>query len=196
MNKVDGSGLLKIGENWLNPKKGRILVSEPFAGDYIFRKSVVYITEHSEKETSGFILNKPAGLDNPFLRIIGAMPFDISFGGPVAVNRLMFIHTLGQKVPGSEEISDGIYFGGDFRTVMRLLENGGAAKNDVRFFLGYSGWRSGQLEQEINSKFWIVGSLDRETVMNFETDIWAEAVKSLGGRYRFWQNLPANPIWN
>ena len=191
-------GLLKIGENWLNPKKGRVLISEPFASDMIFKKSVVYIVDHSEDSTMGFILNKQVDIEgNPFFRIIGVLPFELSFGGPVAINRILYIHTLGpQVIPNSVEISDGIYLGGDYKAVRDKIDSGEASPKDVRFFLGYAGWSSHQLEQEIKSKFWIVGNLDKETIMDYHSDVWGEAVKKLGGRYKLWENLPSNPQLN
>ena len=197
MSDVKSNGLLKIGENWLNPRKGRVLISEPFGSDAIFRKSVVYITEHSDKLTSGFIINKPVGLNNnSFFRLISFMPFDLSFGGPVEINRILFIHTLGSQIAGSVEIADGIYFGGDYRTVIKKMESGEASRNDVRFFMGYALWHPKQLENEIKSKYWIVGNLEKDVIMDYNSDTWASAVKNLGGRYSFWQNLPSNPMWN
>ena len=43
-------------------KKGRILISEPFLSDNYFRRSIVYLTEHNEEGSLGFVLNKPLEL--------------------------------------------------------------------------------------------------------------------------------------
>jgi putative transcriptional regulator len=196
--KTNVESLLKIGENWLNPKKGRVLISEPFASDMIFKKSVVYIVEHSENNTMGFILNKRVNIEtNPFFRVIGVLPFELSFGGPVGVNRILFLHTLGLNViPGSKEIADGIFLGGNYKVVREKLDSGEISDRDVRFFIGCAGWSPKQLENEINSKFWVVGNLDKSIIMDFHSDIWGEAVKSLGGKYALWKNLPEDPSLN
>ena len=196
--KLTEESPLKIGDNWLKPQKGRILISEPFAGDFVFKKSVVYIVEHSEQQTMGFILNKPVDMDkNPFFKIIGLLPYELSFGGPVGMNRILYLHTLdSETIPGSKEIFDGIFLGGNYKSVLKLVESGKIGEKDVRFFLGCAVWSPKQLEREIASKFWIVGNLPKDKIMDYNGDVWASAVKQLGGRYKLWEDLPSNPMWN
>ena len=40
------------------PEKGKLLISEPFLPDTFFNRTLVYLTEHTEKGSVGFILNK------------------------------------------------------------------------------------------------------------------------------------------
>ena len=42
-------------------KPGTLLLSEPFLNDSSFTRSVVLVTEHSDKGSLGFIINKPTG---------------------------------------------------------------------------------------------------------------------------------------
>jgi len=49
-------------ENNKLAKQGRILISEPFLSDTYFHRSVVFLTEHSEEGSVGFVLNKPVDL--------------------------------------------------------------------------------------------------------------------------------------
>ena len=82
-------------------KKGRVLISEPFLSDHYFRRSVVYLTEHNQEGSFGFVLNKP--LEISIKEIVDDFPesdFPISVGGPVANNTVHFMHTLGEMVPG------------------------------------------------------------------------------------------------
>ncbi len=60
----------------------------------------------------------------------------------VLLNKIIFIlFTIFQKLlPNSIEISNGIYWGGDFETTKNLINEGKINKNNIRFFLGYSGW--------------------------------------------------------
>lgn len=198
MERLDAKDLLKIDQNWLEPQAGRILVSEPYSSDHIFEKSVVLIAEHNEKGTLGFILNKPIMIEaNPLLKFFGVFPPNISLGGPLGLNCVISLHSLGPDIiPESKPVSDGIFYGGSYKEILRKIEDGLVSEHDVRFFLGYSSWAPKQLDKEIESKFWIVGNLDRKTIMDYDSDIWAEAVKNLGGHYTMWQNLPSNPIYN
>ena len=52
----------KIEKN-LKPKKGRILISEPFLQDAYFRRSVILLTEHTSEGSVGFVLNKAAKIN-------------------------------------------------------------------------------------------------------------------------------------
>ena len=198
MDTLKDIDLLSIDRNWLQPEAGRILISKPFSGDAYFDKSVVYLTESSDNGFVGFILNKPV-LTNISMahQKNHSGTWNLWFGGPVRSEYVYFIHTAGPEViPGSIQVADGIYWGGNFNEVSRKIENGEINEKSVRFFLGYSGWENDQLDKEINEKFWIVGKLEPSIIMNTEADIWKEAVKNLGGRYRVWENLPPDPILN
>ena len=45
--------------NKLAPKKGRLLIAEPFMDDLYFKRSVVLLTEYNKDGAFGFMLNKP-----------------------------------------------------------------------------------------------------------------------------------------
>src|SRR5664279_3457863 len=130
----------------LNPEKGKLLVSEPFLNDPNFKRTIILLTEHSEEGSVGFILNKPTDLK--FNDTVDDFPdFDapIYFGGPVQLNALQFIHKAGKVIEGSIEISDGLYWGGNFDSLRDLVEAHAVDPDDFRFFIGYSGWEDGQL---------------------------------------------------
>lgn len=198
MEDLKNIDLLSIDRNWLMPEAGRILISKPFSGDEYFDKSIVYITESNDKGTVGFILNKPVLTHMDVERGgIKSGSWNLWFGGPVRSDYIYFIHTAGPDIiPGSLKVADGIYWGGDFNMVSQKIENGELNENAVRFFLGYSGWEKDQLEKEINEKFWMVGKLEPSIIMDTDADVWKEAVKNLGGRYRVWENLPPDPLLN
>ena len=81
----------------------------------------------------------------------------IYLGGPVASNRLFFVHALGDIIPNSVAINANLYFDGDFDVLKAYILNGHRITDRVKFFLGYSGWEKGQLKNEIISNSWAVG---------------------------------------
>jgi putative transcriptional regulator len=81
--------------------------------------------------------------------------FKIYNGGPVEQDNLYFIHNIPELIPNSIEISNGIYWGGDFESTKALINNGKINKNNIRFFLGYTGWEENQLQLEMISNSWI-----------------------------------------
>ncbi len=180
------------------PQKGKILISEPFAHDIYFKRSVVLLTEHNPEGTVGFILNKPVDIDLPDL--LGDFPdieANVSLGGPVGRDTIHFIHTLGPLVPESVEVLPGLWWGGSFDALRLLAESEMLHSQNVRFFIGYSGWHDGQLAGEIERQHWIVTRTDCQSVMAEDVDkIWQKALRDLGDKYRAWGNFPENPNLN
>jgi putative transcriptional regulator len=146
----------------------------------------------------GFILNKK--VDYPVEDIFVDFPdFDaeIHIGGPVGTDSIYFIHTLGDLLPDSVHIKENLYLGGDFNTLKLQIKLGLVDQNQIRFFLGYSGWDAGQLEEEINENSWLVADISEADLMTIDEDeMWAQSVKSMGGKYSMWENFPENPSLN
>ena len=190
--------IFKIKTNNIAPKKGRILIAEPFLSGNYFNRSVVLLVAHSEKGAVGFILNKR--VDFPIHEIFSDFPefnAKVYLGGPVSTDSVYFIHKLGKQLPGSIQVLDNLYWGGDFEELKRLIRLGVLKSSDIRFFLGYSGWDSGQLERELKEDSWLVTDIDEETVMReLNQASWVDFVKKAGNRYTIWENFPENPALN
>lgn len=186
----------KIEYNNVAPAKGKILISEPFLQDAYFNRSVVLITSDQEGFV-GFVLNKFAEF-SVHETVKGFPEFNakISIGGPVRVDTIHFIHTLGEAIPESVPLIDNLWWGGDFEHLRKLVAEGFVSENQVRFFLGYSGWDSQQLERELVENSWLVADLNAETIMNSEQNIWKQTLDGLGSKYRLWSEFPENPTLN
>jgi putative transcriptional regulator len=183
----------------LKPKKGKLLIAEPsLTGDVSFNRSVVLIAEHNKEGSVGFILNKPLEYDISDLVSEIAVPFPVFNGGPVEQDNLYFIHKVPHLINESVEISDGIFWGGDFDATIALINKGVITPKDIRFFLGYSGWSSLQLDQELNSKSWVVvkNHYESEIIEKSVNSFWKEKMMELGGDYLLWSNAPENPSLN
>lgn len=183
----------------LKPAKGLLLVAEPsIIGDVSFNRSVVLLAEYNESGSVGFILNKPLEhkLRDFVPEVTSKLP--VYNGGPVEQDNLYFIHCIPDIIPDSIEISSGIYWGGDFSAIVDLLKEDKLKKDQIRFFLGYSGWESDQLEQELEVNSWVVvpnnynNSIIGKTNINF----WKEKMIEFGGDYLLWSNAPENPSFN
>jgi len=179
-------------------KKGRVLISEPFLSDHYFRRSVVYLTEHNKDGSFGFVLNKP--LEISIKEIVDDFPesdFSISVGGPVSNNTVHFLHTLGEAVPDSVFVADGIWWGGDFDYIKALVESGGVSAHQLRFFLSYSGWSAGQLDGELDEHAWLVGNISPRMVMTgMESEFWSSTLARYNNKYKAWANFPEDPGLN
>ncbi|WP_130736688.1 YqgE/AlgH family protein [Flavobacterium sp. J27] len=181
------------------PKKGHLLIAEPSTlGDFSFNRSVVLLAEHNNDGSVGFILNKPLGYTiNDLVPEIEAS-FKVYNGGPVEQDNLYFIHTIPDIIPNSIEIAHGIYWGGDFETTKTLINKGEISKNNIRFFLGYSGWAVNQLESELKENSWIITeNTQRSELLAQATQyFWKEKIQEQGGEYVLFSNAPSDPILN
>ena len=183
----------------LKAKKGRLLISEPSLNDNVFFKSVVLLTHHNDEESIGLILNHPTKINlNEILNDIPLSDLPIYIGGPVERNSLHYVHTIGTKIEGSQEILDGLYWGGDFEVVRKMVENNEVDSSNIRFFAGYSGWDKGQLLSEIGENSWITVPADKESCMKLSSnkELWSSFIKKMDAKYAIWTNLPADPFLN
>lgn len=180
------------------PEAGKLLISEPFMFDENFKRSVILLTEHTEEGSVGFILNRPT--EYKVIDVLGDFPnpnIDLYFGGPVGKESLFFIHSLGDKIEGSQEILPGVFWGGDFERVKELLINGEAQEEDVRFFIGYSGWAEGQLEFELEERSWIMAKMAGELVMKSkDKSFWKSTLAGMGDKYKILASFPEDPSKN
>ena len=183
----------------VKPKKGTLLIAEPaLTGDVSFNRSVVLLAEHNDEGSVGFILNKPLDYHVSDLITEITVPLQVFNGGPVEQDNLYFIHKVPHLIDNSVEISDGIYWGGDFDKTIELINQEVITEKDIRFFLGYSGWASLQLDQELLSKSWIVvpNQYESDIIQKSTKAFWKEHMIELGGDYLLWSNAPENPSLN
>lgn len=183
-------------QNSLKPQKGRILISDPFEGDDFFERSVVYLCEHSPEGSFGFVLNNLVEVNLQELSpSFPSIEISLSTGGPVETESLFFLHALGNKLNLSTQIAENIFIGGDFHQLYQFIEPEHIEKNQIRFFLGYSGWSAGQLEEEIEQNAWVVADVkDAEEIMKIhQPDAWKYFMEKLGNKYKIMTDFPINP---
>lgn len=183
----------------LQPKKGNLLIAEPsIIGDVSFNRSVVLLADHNENGSVGFILNKPLEYTINDLVPEIEQEFKVFNGGPVEQDNLYFIHKVPDLIPNSVEISNGIFWGGNFDIVVTLINKKVLDPKDIKFFLGYSGWEIEQLENELETSSWVVSEniYKEDLIEKCCSSFWKEKMLELGGEYSIWSNAPENPSFN
>lgn len=184
--------------NRITPSAGKVLISEPFLKDFYFRRSVVLLADHNEEGSFGLILNKPIETKlNDVLSEFRDFNPGLYLGGPVQTDSLFFIHRLGSMIEGSLPVHGNISWGGNIEQVRELIKAHQVSEEDIRFFVGYSGWSARQLDSELEQHAWVVTDKNMESLLAVDPGkMWEQALDKLGGDFQKWKNYPTDPAMN
>jgi len=193
---------------------GTMLIASLALEDPNFRRTVVLIIQYSAEDgTLGLILNRPLGdkvslySSEELKKLTGAKdsvsdaPAELGGlffqGGPVEPGYLFFLHRLENAIEGGSQVCPGVLLGGDLDAIRAHKLVFPAGDPPLRFYLGYSGWKEGQLEAEIEMGAWVLGEARTELVFDPEPEqVWQRALYSLGGKYRALSFMPEDPAVN
>lgn len=186
-----------------NLKRGIILLSSPLLTDPNFKRTaILLLDEDASGGHIGLVLNRPLNIT---LEEICRMPgrsrnILLHGGGPVDLQRMFWLHTLGERLSGSIEILPGLYVGGDYDEMIKLFENNVPDLNKkIKFYLGYSGWGKNQLLDEAKTGVWglLPMLVDSNIIMDLDgEELWHQLCMLLGPEYRHWRMIPADPSQN
>ena len=182
----------------IQPANGILLIADPFLRDPNFLRTVVFLCEHKEEGSFGFVLNRQyANTIDQLIPELQEHKFPVFYGGPVQQDTIHFLHQYPDIIPGGQEIIKGVYWGGDFDCMVELVKSGNIDPDKIRFYIGYSGWSGGQLNEELKEKSWLTVKATRKLIFHqkFE-EIWKDSLKHLGGDYEMMINFPIDPQLN
>ena len=185
--------------NKLSPKKGRLLLAEPFMGDPYFKRSVVLLTEHNNDGALGFILNKPLELTiNEVIADFPEFNAQVYMGGPVQPENLFYMHSQGKFIEGSIEIANNLWWSGNFDQLKQLIKDQQIFPHEIKFFIGYSGWDFDQLNREIEEEeSWLITNLKSENIKDLnDSELWQNTLQKMGKKQSLLSNFPEDPSLN
>jgi putative transcriptional regulator len=184
----------------INIEKGSVFLAEPYLQEGIFHRSAILICDVHDNGCMGFCMNKPLAFNEQVGQLVKDFPvFDseVYCGGPVGNDKLFFLHNLGDLLEGAEKICEGVYLGGNFKELKVFIENELITPDRIRFFVGYSGWDSGQLEEEIEEGTWISAEMDPNYLFKQNpTVLWQTILKNKGNPFHVIADIPDSIIWN
>ena len=91
----------------IEPGAGILLISDPFLKDPNFMRTVVFLCEHQEQGSFGFVLNRK--YENTIDEIIPELEgykLPVYYGGPVQTDTLHFLHQYpgrNSRISGSDQ---------------------------------------------------------------------------------------------
>ncbi|MGI9256980.1 MAG: YqgE/AlgH family protein [Salinispira sp.] len=193
---------------------GKFLISESDLQDPNFQFTVILMIYHDSDGALGFVLNRPstAGMGDIFPQFENhpASRIPIFIGGPLQQEYLFLIQRgldanafpAGALPGGSVEITGNIYFVPNVQPVLDYLHDSWPhlpydERPELRFFAGYSGWDSGQVEMELASESWVTHEASSEIIFNPNPEnAWRKALQKKGGLYWIMGETGSKPSMN
>lgn len=179
-------------------RPGALLVAEPAMLDPNFKRAVILLCEHNDEGSFGLIINKPTSLQ---LEQVLAEPAGIDhrlfLGGPVQPDTLHFLHAFPSQVAEAQTLADGLAWGGPFPDIAERIRLGVLDPSGFRFFAGYAGWGTEQLEDEVAEGTWIILPAQPRYVFEWAPErLWRDLIASLGEEMALLANYPDDPQMN
>ena len=142
-------------------------MSELKAGIYIkstaaligsfFEYTTIFLFEHNEKGSTGFITNKLFGKSlHELIEFNHSKPFPLMDGGPVDREHLFVLHKRSDLIDGGIQLTNGLYLGGNMEQVIEAINTSAANDQEIQLFIGYCGWDVGELKAELEEGSWTV----------------------------------------
>jgi putative transcriptional regulator len=181
--------------------KGYFLIANPVLPDPNFSRTVVLLCNHDEQGSFGLVINRSTPIDSKeVFAEMGMSEFPsgkIYLGGPVSPSQVFYLCHSEEPLPELESICDGVYLGMSWELLDNLMTRVKNPENNIRFYLGYSGWGAGQLAGEMTRLSWLTSAACGKYVFQENEDgIWKNVVRSLGKDYEYLVQAPVNPQWN
>ncbi len=175
------------------PLTGRLLVAEPFLNELYFQRSVILLVHHDQEESMGLVLNHPSEVST--LEVLDDCQFSLRIyhGGPVEADQLFYLHSFSQ-IKAAQQLSEHLFFGGDWIELMQAIQQEKHPERRVRFFSGYSGWGPQQLTDEIATHAWVcISDYDDEALLSKPSaTLWHDALVSQGPKLAPFAHFPLN----
>lgn len=172
-----------------------ILIAHPAFRDLEYRQTVLVAAPAPNGGHVGVILNRPTrrslGSLFPEHEPSKKVADPVYYGGPFSRGALVAL-VRADNTPGSGSVllMKNLYLAFRANTIDQVIE---ATPNEARYFVGYVGWRPGELRGEIDRGLWSVANADLEVIFRKDTEgLWEELLQQ-SKRIRARPDLPLGP---
>ena len=154
-----------------------LLVAHPAFRDVDYRQTVLLAAPAPNGGHVGVILNRPTRRSlsslfpehEPSKKVLEP----VHYGGPFSRGALVaLVKTPSAPGNGSVMLMKNLYMAFRVNTIDQIIES---TPNEARYFVGYVGWRPGELRNEIDRGIWSVLGADVDVVFRKDMDnLWEE----------------------
>lgn len=165
----------------------QFLIAMPGMEDPNFMRGVTLMCQHSEEGALGITINRASEyVLEDVLEQLGLSCDDaqlanlpVYVGGPVHPERGFVLHSDDRSWEATVDVGEGICVTTSRDVLEAISEGEGPEKFLVA--LGYAGWESGQLEEEMRQNAWLNVMASAEVIFDLPAEQrWEEAVARLG----------------
>lgn len=156
------------------------LVAHPAFRDADYRQSVLIAAPAPSGGHVGVILNRPTRRTlsslfpehEPSKKVIDP----VHYGGPFSRGALVaLVRTDARPGAGMVSLMKNLVMAFRANAIDEIIES---APNNARYYVGYVGWRPGELKNEIDRGLWSVLDADLDTVFRKDTEgLWEELLQ-------------------
>jgi putative transcriptional regulator len=158
-----------------------LLVAHPAFRDIEYRQTVLIAAPVPNGGHVGVILNRPTKRSlgslfpehEPSKKVVDP----VFYGGPFSRSALVAL-VKADRAPGqgSVPLMKDLYLAFRANTIDHVIET---TPNEARYFVGYVGWRPGELKSEIERGLWSVMGAEMDTIFRKDTEnLWEELLQS------------------
>ena len=163
---------------------GQLLIAAPSMSDPRFYQAVIMMVRHDHNGALGIVINRPLK-DRPLAALLEALgdkgptvtgSVRVFAGGPVQPEIGFVLHSADYRRSNTTDI-DGHVAVTSSREILRdIADNRGPTKSLIAF--GYAGWGRGQIEDELEHRFWFTTPQDAKLIFDLDRDkVWDDAMK-------------------
>jgi putative transcriptional regulator len=157
-----------------------ILIAHPQFRDLEYRQTVLIAAPAPNGGHVGVILNRPTRRSlgslfpehEPSKKVVDP----VYYGGPFSRGALVAL-VKADRAPGAGSVllMNNLYLAFRANTIDHVIET---TPNEARYFVGYVGWRPGELKSEIDRGLWTVTGAELEIIFRKDTEgLWEEMLQ-------------------
>ncbi len=176
---------------------GHFLIASPSILDPNFRRTVVFVTAHTEEGAVGLILNRRSdatvGEAVPQLASLTDLEEPVFVGGPVNPEGVAVLAEFHDPDEAGVVVIEDI----GFVALDDALEVGPPDLERTRVFAGVAGWGPEQLEDELERDDWIIEPAALDDIFTDDPEeLWSTVLRRKGGEYELVARMPFDPSLN
>jgi putative transcriptional regulator len=162
--------------------QGQLLVASPQMRDPNFHRSIILIVKDDGDGAMGVILNRPLEISikdacERVLETPCAMEGYLHQGGPCdGPMMVLYEGDAFGSAAGDVEVFAGVWFITNKDEIEQLLAEG---PQQLKCIIGYAGWGSEQLANEMTEGAWLVSPVSAERVFSGDPKQWSKLMTQL-----------------